>query len=847
MQDKWKKVRKKWTWNTATAVLLISCFALLLLFLGSFPAILGSRVDWLSQHTVFPDYFRKLFYQTGKILPTFAFHLGAGQNMFNFSYYGLLAPWVLLSYCFPFLSMRVFTIIMFALFFLADGVLAFLFLKQHFPLRTALLGSLLFLCSTSLLFHTHRHLMFVSYLPFLFLSLMMIDRYWQKGKLLPFVVMVTLLILTNYYYAVPSLFALGVYVIFQFLQQEKEQKLSCFFQRTFPLFCGVLLAILLTSILLVPTFFAIRSGRSESESIPLSHLFLPSLHMETFFYDCYGLGLSFLMFLSLFCSFFQKKKGPLFLTIFLLILTFSSFFLFLLNGGQYIRGKVLLPFLPLFTYLFCENFPHLTAFKKHRFLLLCLVISVGFCMGYEKATTVFLPLFIVDCFLCLLFLFCPRKYILLVYLVFLALISVENSRDDKLQNVDVLQEKQQVKITNLLKGMQLSPLYRYSVERLVYVNHVFLSNSSTPFVYSSLSNQAYQQFYQNFFHAIPNRNKLMLTSDMNLFYDTLMGVRYRYGDASSFGYRQIEENLYENQFAFPIVYGNSRLLRKEAYDTLSSEEKMEALLVYTVQEGKGKTHFTSQLQQIPFPLLLDEEQKEQLHWQEKEGKIILQPDKKVHFSVKLQEGLQDKIVFLRLQIENETSCQKKDRFIKIAQQTNLITCKNHLYKNENKTFDFLLQEAGDRIDVTVGKGKYVIDKVEVVQIPTQTFQEDVLGKILPENFKVNASFDTMSFDLSMNQDGYFVSSIPYDEGFQLTVDGKEVSLEQVNEAFLGAPLTKGSHHLVLSYVPKGYVVGKIMTGVGIVLFFLLFGKEKFIALRKKRENDRIKEKYQQAR
>ena len=34
--------------------------------------IFGAKVDWLSQHSVLPDYFRQQFYATGKIFPEFA-------------------------------------------------------------------------------------------------------------------------------------------------------------------------------------------------------------------------------------------------------------------------------------------------------------------------------------------------------------------------------------------------------------------------------------------------------------------------------------------------------------------------------------------------------------------------------------------------------------------------------------------------------------------------------------------------------------------------------------------------------------------------------------------------------
>lgn len=66
-----------------------------------FQYVFGSNLDWMKQHITFPDYFRNLFYETGDLFPNLALHLGGGQNIFYFAYYGLFSPIILLSYLFP--------------------------------------------------------------------------------------------------------------------------------------------------------------------------------------------------------------------------------------------------------------------------------------------------------------------------------------------------------------------------------------------------------------------------------------------------------------------------------------------------------------------------------------------------------------------------------------------------------------------------------------------------------------------------------------------------------------------------------------------------------------------------
>ena len=73
------------------------------LFVGR-NGVFGAKVDWISQHSVIPDYFRQQFYDTGELFPEFAANLGAGQNIYHYSYYGLYSPVILVSYLLPFVK-----------------------------------------------------------------------------------------------------------------------------------------------------------------------------------------------------------------------------------------------------------------------------------------------------------------------------------------------------------------------------------------------------------------------------------------------------------------------------------------------------------------------------------------------------------------------------------------------------------------------------------------------------------------------------------------------------------------------------------------------------------------------
>ena len=62
-----------------TAVLLIGVFAM-----TGTTKLYGSIIDWVSQHSVLPEYYRQTLYETGEFLPQLALQLGSGQNAYYF-------------------------------------------------------------------------------------------------------------------------------------------------------------------------------------------------------------------------------------------------------------------------------------------------------------------------------------------------------------------------------------------------------------------------------------------------------------------------------------------------------------------------------------------------------------------------------------------------------------------------------------------------------------------------------------------------------------------------------------------------------------------------------------------
>ncbi|HHX57385.1 MAG TPA: YfhO family protein, partial [Clostridiales bacterium] len=116
----------------------------------------GSTTDWQQQHWVLPEYFRNLFYENHEVFPSFAFNIGGGQNIFNFSYYGLYSPIILLSYLFPFVDMLDYIVITSILTVISSVVIFYIWLRRNnYNSKICFLVSFIFLCASPLIFQSH--------------------------------------------------------------------------------------------------------------------------------------------------------------------------------------------------------------------------------------------------------------------------------------------------------------------------------------------------------------------------------------------------------------------------------------------------------------------------------------------------------------------------------------------------------------------------------------------------------------------------------------------------------------------------------------------------------------------
>jgi hypothetical protein len=81
--------------------------------------------------------------------------------------------------------------------------------------------------------------------------------------------------------------------------------------------------------------------------------------------------------------------------------------------------------------------------------------------------------------------------------------------------------------------------------------------------------------------------------------------------------------------------------------------------------------------------------------------------------------------------------------------------------------------------------------------------------------------DHFSGHIELERNKLLFFSIPFDRGWQLTVDGRPAKLLKVNIGFMGLVLSPGRHTLEMQYKPPLLVPGLILSGCGLTIYLFL--------------------------
>lgn len=794
----------------------------------------GSTTDWDCQHWLIPDYFRKQFYATGNIFSNLAPNIGDGQNIYYLSYYGYLSPIIMFSYLLPFVPMKLYIEISSIIGLMATGIIFYFWMKKKYNQNISLVTTLLLISSTPLLFHSHRHVMYICYMPFLIMSFMQIDKNFanhnQRIINYKLIILIFLMVMCNYFFAVSALATLCLYEFnLLYITYIKGKKYKQFKKEILLFSCEVVIALLSSMILLLPTFSVIIEGRSKSNvSINLKNILLPNVRVDNVFYQAYSTGLTALSFISLiYCL--KDKKNKL-LTLILLIALFFPLISYVLNGTMYAENKILIPIIPL---LICLTGEFLNDFYKKQidikyFVGGIIATIILILMNLNGLATIGIIIELIIILLCVLL----RKHnkIILVYAIMLSFaMMLTNTQVDRL----VLATKEVINYSVPEDDFINKYNYRVTTEKdiLLNINNVDDINHNIGSIYSSTSNKNYKDYYYGFGVEVSQRSYGKVSSTNNILFNLTNSNKYIYALSPKIGYNKLEgsKNIYFNDETPSIGRIGLKKMSKREYDSLEYPYNMEALYKYIIVDEDIENVFSSDIVEYNSEIaIISDKKTNEVKQIPIENNYKLEYFEKTSKTVKLPNINEKKILFISFDVDS-IECPKKDIKITINGEKNVLPCSGWKYHNRNNTFHYSIDYYPERgLNIVFAKGTYKLKNLKIYMIDYADISKN-LKNIHSLDLKIdrrrNNQMSTTCRTNSDNEMAYL--QIPYDKGYNIIINGKKVEYFNVNNGMIGFKLNNGINNITIDFEAPLLNVSKIISLCGItMLVFVIISTKK---------------------
>lgn len=143
----------------------------------------------------------------------------------------------------------------------------------------------------------------------------------------------------------------------------------------------------------------------------------------------------------------------------------------------------------------------------------------------------------------------------------------------------------------------------------------------------------------------------------------------------------------------------------------------------------------------------------------------------------------------------------------------------------DQVFNIANRQKGQRLELTLeikADRQFNLTQLKIVRFDQQVFNQ-VVSKLQKEGMVVdNWGSNFVNGSLNVNASSWVMTSIPYDTGWQVIVDGHEVDTYPIWDALLGFQVEAGDHQLALVFKPKGLVLGSILSLLALISFVGLY-------------------------
>lgn len=686
--------------------------------------------------------------------------------------------------------------------------------------NTVLFSTLFALCGyTSTYYYNFMWIDAIICLPFVIHGL---DKLIDKSKPLFYIVSLTICICINFYIGYMICIFCLLYFIYKMIIKYDKKAVKCFI-------ISSLLAGVLSCVILLPTFFALASGKASlyssvdysgiSNNSYLVFVKMLSGNYERGDQSALGPALVYSGIISLVLVIFtffnkdiskrEKRANAFMLTVFYLS--------FGINAINYVwqmfqhpiwwesRFSFLFSFFMIITAVKSLEKVDKVDIKLSKRLIVGLIFIILFIVGIIFKVTpigdrnLFIYIFLgfsILVFIEMLFLADKKMFFPLLFIFSILDVSINTYNSLKQNNI-----KQNVMFYSSLKQElsgkidELNELNNGEFYRMELVDD-YTSDDGMYFSYNGI----------NYFNSVRNIKPIKLLKYLGVpisddchvqmktfdpLFTSLFNIKYIYGDVDYF---KKEGTFYVNEYPLSIGFRSDKsikdvkLIENEYSKSANISKIINGIMGYDVDIYK---HFS----------ILDAKY---INIEETESNLYT------------KDKAQDAFIEYEFVSDGKYLLMPVDEYA-------------HIKINDYEDgFKYYVINKGDKVSVSYqvfGKAKKDLIYLDLLDLDKY---EDIMKQISQNVMHAQAYKDghILSGYYDFQEDGYLFTSIPYEEGMKVYVDGVEKDIIITMDALVSIEAESGHHEVYIDYVPKGLKAGLIMSTCGLVLTVIYLQKHK---------------------
>ena len=760
--------------------------------------------DMHSQYVTLFLYLKRVLNGTESLF--YSFNNGLGGSMYaTFAYY-LASPLNLLLIFFSENNIPEFIMLILFIKIGLCGLTMNIYINRHFKLK---FDSLIFSCCYALMAYVinyYFNIMWLDGVYLLPLVMLGIDKLLKENKFLLYIISLFLAIFSNFYIGYMICIFSCIYFIQELLLNYKKTEYK---KKIFIFIKYSILAGLLASFLLIPTFMEIMNFSRNTTSIVETNI----LNSITQFFTSFYIGTHH-------CTNLVNYYGTF---IYCGIFITMNFLLYFFNKNIEKKEKIIS--LIVFIFLFLSSIITLFRYIWHGF-------------SYPNS-------------------FNNRfSFIISFYMIFLA---IKNYMKFDKKNITpfiiyiivgiilLFQNYEFHNINNLILSIMLMCIYYLIIHLIrkiklrniiifIFVIFELIINTFLCFNYNKSNNVSFKYFYNNFCNNLIYDNEYRL--DQNYLYGGLDGLLCgysgitiylstnnvsKYNISNNFGYdtsHLVSTNELKNTpisdslLGIKYIYSNFNSL----YDLNDTNIKIK---YYSDENILSNEQFNLYLNNYALKIgyLVDDINVEFVDYFDYQNEIL-----------KKFSGI-DKNSLEKIEIEKLTNTKYKINddgiiFVKIYYDQDATFFNEEIYdiyldnkKQQKKNYSIFYLKKG--IMEIRNIAKFInIEKIEFYKLNEEIFEEQI-NKLKKNQVKVNKKEkNVLNFDINVKKNGKLLITLPYEKGWKIYDSNKEIKYKKILNGFIEIDLNKGSHNIKMIYKPLWLKLGIFISLISLTIIII---------------------------